>query len=162
MCVCVCLISLAMVRHKGAACGFGRPSGPFPKMCVFNIVSFNLLASDRAMRREAPLPDWKSKSVWQSEETKSEFNWFRKCDDSQHGKRKRKKEISYSRNIQNMSSSYVAITVFSLRTLFTCENIKETLHIRWAQLEEKAGANGCKRHIRHITPFDGPYMTKKI
>ena len=41
----------------------------------------------------------------------------RKCENSQPVKRKRKKEISYSQNVQNRLSLYAAITVFSLRTL---------------------------------------------
>ena len=55
------------------------------------------------------------------------------------GKRKRKKEISYSRNVQNRLSSYAVLNYrIQFANAVTCENIKETLHICLAQLEEKA------------------------
>ena len=68
--------------------------------------------------------------------------------------------------LQSKRSEQVIIVRSNCRIQFanavTCENIKETLHIRWAQLEEKARANGCKRHIRHVALPDGPYMTNKF
>ena len=68
--------------------------------------------------------------------------------------------------LQSKRSEQVIIVRSNYRIQFanavTCENIKETLHIRWAQLEEKARANGWKRHICHIVHHDGLYMTKRI